>query len=207
MISGSKVLWIVGSSIIHWAAVEAGKRNGGKQLGFKTEKLEIHWVGKQGLKFQTLDNFIDQKRGILPTPDYILIHCGANDLTHTDITGKGLSENIKCSLLRYKALFRNMTLIWSSMLQRRYWHHAPLNTGSLIDQKRKRVNLAIKSFIKDNGGKVISHDHNIKAKELSLYRYDGTHLSDLGNQVFLNNIQGGLEVFLGSAQTEFPFSV
>jgi hypothetical protein len=39
-----------------------------------------------------------------------------------------------------------------SMLQRRYWHFAPLNTGPIIDQKRRRVNLAVRTFVIENGG-------------------------------------------------------
>jgi hypothetical protein len=60
--------------------------------------------------------FIDrQKRDILPTPNILLIHCGANDLTEKDLTGKGLIENIECSVLRYKALFKNIVIVWSSL--------------------------------------------------------------------------------------------
>ena len=65
----------------------------------------VHWICHQGLQFKDLDSLIDKKRDILPTPNSSLIYCGANDLTEKDLTGKGLIENIKCSVLRYKALF------------------------------------------------------------------------------------------------------
>jgi hypothetical protein len=69
------------------------------------------------------------------------------------LTGKGLIENIKCSVLRYKALFRNIVIVWFSMLPRRYWHFAPLKTGPIIDQKHRRVNSAIiRTFVIENGG-------------------------------------------------------
>jgi hypothetical protein len=75
----------------------------------------------------------------------------SKDLIEKDLTGKGLIENIKCSVLRYKALFRNIVIVWSSMLQCRYWHFAPLNTDPIIDQKCRRVNSAVRTFVIENG--------------------------------------------------------
>ena len=46
---------------------------------------------------------------------------------------------------------------------------------------------------------------NIKAKEIDLYRRDGTHLSDVGLSVYLNNIQGAFESFLKTGgPSDFP---
>jgi hypothetical protein len=46
--------------------------------------------------------------------------------------------------------------------------------------------------------------------EKQLFRYDGTHLNDLGNAVLLNDFQGGLETFVITANrgvTVFPDEV
>ena len=46
---------------------------------------------------------------------------------------------------------------------------------------------------------------NIRAREKNLHRYDGTHLSDARNDIYLNNIQGALEYFLVSDKNNcFP---
>ncbi|VDH97809.1 Hypothetical predicted protein [Mytilus galloprovincialis] len=150
--TGPKILWIVGSSLVHWANVEA-KKYGRNNLGLGSKGVTTYWIGQPGLQIKDLDSLLDAKRNFLPSPHFIIIHCGANDLTDLELTGKGLMENVKCSILRYKALFKNVIIIWSSMLQRRYWHFAPLNAGAIIEQKRKRVNSVVKNFVIENGGK------------------------------------------------------
>lgn len=42
----------------------------------------------------------------------------------------------------------------------------------------------------------IDHDHNINAFEVYLYHLYGTHLSDLGNQILINNLQVALQTFI-----------
>lgn len=215
VISGYKTIWIIGSSLIHWAELEASRSPGGRSLHL--QGASICWIGQKGLKFHDkgLDKLVDSKRLTLPNPDYIVIHCGANDITELviddnkknhegeplkkQVSGLQLFDVIKTSLLRYNALFKNTTIIWSTMLQRRYWHFAPLGDGPKVEKKRKDVNRMVKNFvIKDINGAVISHDQNISAQDLHLFRTDGTHLSKLGNKIFLNNLKGGIEAIIQS---------
>jgi hypothetical protein len=128
-------------------------------------------------------------------PNYLMLHLGSNDLAKTEITSKKLVEEIKCSLLRYNALLSNTTLVWSSILPRLYWHGVPVELGKKINKKTKNrtnVNRRIRSFILDLGGAVISHD-NITPSDISLFRYDGTHLSREGNSIYL---QSAFHMFL-----------
>ena len=64
-----------------------------------------------------------------------------------------------------------------------------LECGCNNRTEQKKRNLVAKNFVTENGGKAILHE-NIKAGEVSLYRTNGTNLSQTGNKVFLNNIQG-----------------
>ena len=83
-----------------------------------------------------------------------------------------------------------MTIIWSDLLPRLYWHNA-----SKIDSARKDVNRNVKQYLKSQGGLVNRHP-SITHTEKRLFRYDGTHLNQLGNSVLLSGLQGGLETLL-----------
>ena len=134
-------------------------------------------------------------------PSYLIIQLGSNDLGK----GKscGLIIDIKRDIGRTRLLLPNTHIIWSEILMRRYWHVAK-GDGKIIEKIRKRVNCAVNNFIKNEGHYVIKHP-NIRASETELYRFDGTHLSDIGNDIYLNNLQGALETFIRSPNTKsFP---
>ena len=177
-------LWLVGSSIVYWAGM-AAIQTFDQHLGLS--EVSVQWMGERGMTLDTLHSTLDIQFKNDKCPTFLFIHCGSNDLTTEGVSGKDIIENIKTSILRYKALFKDITIIWSSLLARRYWHFAPIGSGSQIDKKRKRVNAAIKSFVLHTGGKVIHNDSYIKVDEASLYRTDGTHLSNLGNNILLKN--------------------
>ncbi len=74
-----------------------------------------------------------------------------------------------------------------------------------MEKARKRVNLAVKNIVLGVGGYVIKHN-NMRARDINLFRNDGTHLSDIGINVYLNTIQGALGSFLSSSgPSVFPF--
>ena len=74
-----------------------------------------------------------------------------------------------------------------------------------FDSARKDVNRMVKQYLKTHGGLVIRHPSIIHT-EKRLFRYDGTHLNQLGNSVLLNGLQRGLETLLlsKSGMSVFP---
>ena len=88
-----------------------------------------------------------------------------------------------------------MSIFWSDMLPRLYWHNA--KSAARVDSIRNEVNRKVKQFLKSERGLVIRHP-NISFAHKELFRYDGTHHNQLGNLVFLNGLQGGLETLLSN---------
>lgn len=199
IVSGEKhqLLWIIGSSYVHYAELAARS----EPLDLSMWRVSVKWFGRKGLTIDRLDSLMDSLSQESPEPDWILIHCGSNDITTEGSTGKDVLDRLQLSVLRYQALFSTAKLIWSSMLQRRYWHFAPLGTGTKIESKRSRINRAMKNFILANNGKFINNDSYINVKDVSLYYIDGTHLSNLGNSVLLRNWLAALQSFLSAPAT------
>ena len=96
-----------------------------------------------------------------PLPQILIIQLGSNDLGI--VKGKELIELI----LRLRTLYPGLKLIWSEILQRRYWHNA--NNQVAIETFRKRVNLAIKNiFLNETQKGCIIRHPNITVKEKSM---------------------------------------
>ena len=99
---------------------------------------------------------------IVPPPNIIIIHLGANDLT--SVKGKEFMLNTECSILRLKTLLPSTFLFWSDMLQRLYWHGAKSTVK--IEKSRKRVNAAARNIFLREGRGYIRHP-SISIRELS----------------------------------------
>ena len=191
----------MGSSIVYWAARRTGGRSGGPKLGLQIKCYTLHWLGKRGMQWKELIPTFDEYLLTRPRPQILLIQLGSNDLAI--LKSKELIELIRLDVLRLQALFPELILIWSEILPRCYWHFA--DNQVLLENTRKRTNTAVKGIFKSAIGKgFIIRNPNILSKEISLYRYDGVHLSNVGNDVYLNNIKGPLEAFDLSDTRIFP---
>jgi hypothetical protein len=185
-------IWILGSSIPFWASQSASFRPGGRNLNLPAR---IKWHGKRGMQWHQLDPLVMSLLQKYPAPQFLMIHLGSNDMVTPQLTGKKLADEIKCSFLRYNALLTQTTLVWSSVLPRLYWHGVSHKEGGKIDKKRVKLNSRIRKFLLDLGGLAIDHT-NISQHNTSLFRNDGTHLSESGIEVYLGNIQSAFTVFL-----------
>ncbi|CAC5412216.1 unnamed protein product [Mytilus coruscus] len=185
----------MGSSIVYWGARSIKRSPGGQNLGLQSKGYNFHWYGQRGMKWKNLLPSVEQNLRCYPPPQILIIHLGSNDLGL--IKGKELIEQIRLDIMRLHVLLPNLSLVWTEILPRRYWHLAENQVA--INSTRKRVNAAVRNIFKEelNHGLVICHP-NIKAQERDLFRHDGVHVSDVGNDVFLNNFQGALELFASS---------
>ena len=67
---------------------------------------------------------------------------------------------------------------------------------------RIRINSAIASFVLENGGHYIKYPDILHNS--TFLKEDDVHLTDLGNDIFLNNLQGALEMFICSGSYTYP---
>lgn len=112
----------------------------------------IKWHSIIGRHWQQLDPHILQLMRNSTPPEFLVIHLGSNDVTTGGLASKKLIEEIQCTFLRYNALLPNTKVVWSSILPRLYWLGAPLNCGTQIDKKRKKMN---RSFVLNFAGAVM----------------------------------------------------
>ena len=81
------------------------------------------------------------------------------------------------------------SFIFSTILPPRSWRYS--SNCIAMENARKRVNRAKRTFFQYNCGYVVTHP-DLEDSHTSLFK-DGVHLSFLGNDIFINIIQGALE--------------
>lgn len=192
MVADPVNVWILGSSIIKHATVAASQRIGGTNLSIPN--ANIWWQGYSGLKLLDLVPKLKYLKGLkLQSPPHIIVvHCGANNVGKTRLDR--LLTMVHDILFQCKTLFPKTKFVWSSTLPRITWRYST-NTKAM-NQTRTRVDRqAIKTMV-SLGGAYIKHPQ-IKISHTQLFHSDGTHLSKLGNDLFLNNLQGAIEHIMG----------
>lgn len=123
-------------------------------------------------------------------PHFLLIHVGANDIG--DLRLADLRNYLKNIVTAISDIMPNTTIIWSQMLPRLRWRYSVNNKA--MEQGRYRVNNAIASYIVRKGGLYIKYPEITVSS--NLFSNDGVHLSNAGNSILLNRIQGGLYEFI-----------
>lgn len=196
-ISDTLSVWCVGSSLVKRAFIAARDRPGGINLGLQRNGIEIWWQGYGGMKLDDLPKKLRTLVKIGPSPYAILIHCGGNDIGRKPVgdlyhMAKRILENIHHQ-------FPSIVLIWSGILPRLQWRYS--QNIEAMNKCRKRLNsVCAKTVLSFNGGYIKYPDIGDSTELFS----DGVHLSTLGNEIFLNGIQGGIEYIISHKHSVFP---
>jgi hypothetical protein len=85
------------------------------------------------------------------------------------------------------------SVIWSSIFPRRSWRYS--NNDHPMEITRKRINRGIRSYILKYGGYVVRYP-DFDDRHLGLFSDNGVHLSFIGNDIFLNQLQSAFEPFI-----------
>ncbi|XP_025057926.1 ubiquitin-conjugating enzyme E2 variant 3 isoform X2 [Alligator sinensis] len=184
-----KQVWICGHSYVLWAEKRALSRSFGPQLGIRVEDAKLHWIGKRGMMWDQLIPMLLHARRHLPDPEILVIHLGGNDLGTTKLMN--LIIRIKKDLGFIRHVFKNVILVWSTIVPRKAWWNQD-EACKLVDENRKKVNSQISNFMKSIGGFVIRHD-SLVPESPGLFHLNGVLLSESGTDVFNLDLLSVLE--------------
>lgn len=127
-------------------------------------------------------------------PRYSIFYVGGNDIISCNL--KTCTRLIRNDVDELAAFVPETTLIWSDILPRRNWGEGiELYEIKRFEINRKIINRLVRKKMVVWGGKFIAHPE-VTHSNRSLYFNDEIHLSDWGNYIFLNVLQGGLEKFI-----------
>lgn len=175
----NKKILIVGSSFIYWAHQRAPISNS-SDLGLKNAHITLH--GIRGMKWfslvETVNSLTEDN-----IPDIIVIHLGSNDISFCNPLP--LIKKMKADLSLFTEKFENTIMIFSEVLSRRFWGRIDSWEG---EKKKMHISKEVGPFIEEKGGKVVGHNR-IYWKNKSLFRGDGIHLSDKGNDILLEDFK------------------
>ena len=179
-----------GSSIVKNAFLEARKRPGGVNLGLGRIGVEIWWQGRSWLRVSQARRQIRSLLKVEDMPNIIVIHMAGNDIGQTKVGF--LRIEIKNFLNWLAELMPETAIVWSQILPRTQWRFSQNLVA--MENVRVRLNSSIASFVVNSGGHYVRYP-DIQASKTFLCE-DGVHLTPLGNNVFLNTLQGALETIL-----------
>ncbi|XP_056021292.1 uncharacterized protein LOC125652581 [Ostrea edulis] len=193
-------VWVVGSSIVKRAFLAARIRPDGVNLGLMDRlNVSIWWQGKGGMGWYEMYNKIKTLLKVADPPDYIILHCGGNNIGYTPI--KQLIQDMKGTIDKIWKLLPNTKLVWSQILPRKNWYSS--DSIEKMNNSAKRINSSVAAYIVRNGGCYIKY-LDIKLVNTNLFEADGVHISNIGNEIFLNNISAGLEQFITNGWQVYP---
>ncbi|XP_052693349.1 uncharacterized protein LOC128171593 isoform X2 [Crassostrea angulata] len=195
----SNSVWIIGSSIIHWAQKYAETTN---QLNLGLNHFTINWNGRRGMVWEYLYTSVSSMLIANKQPTILIIHCGGNNIGDPQNTLKGIQKFMKLTLSQKADLLPNTLIVWSHILPRSNWRQSLSTIEG--ENSRRRINSAIATFVlkKLNGASIKYPD--IKITQKRLFRLDGVHLSDLGNNIYINSLKNAIVQFVTSSSRTNP---
>ena len=181
---------MVGSSIVKNAFIVARQQPGGINLGLSIINVEIWWQGIRGLVIEQIMKQIVTMLQYEDPPNYIFLHVSANSIGHSKIGH--IRNQLKVTINWIHNKLPKAIIIWSQILPRFCWRYS--SNLIAMEKCRYRLNNSIASYVLRLGGRYIRYQE-IKAVDIVLQN-DGVHLTNLANELFLNSVQGGLEMFI-----------
>lgn len=157
------------------------------------QNADCWWQGYGGLGLKSLKYKLGTFNKIWdgPCPDYILIHCGLNDLGKYTVF-QCLRE-LDALMVDLKLYYPKARIVWSQLLPRKHWRFS--DNIAAMEKARKRLNrYGAMAAIKSGGFYILHPELCAHPMNDEMYGVDGVHLSDLGNDIFLNQLRAGFDL-------------
>jgi hypothetical protein len=108
----------------------------------------------------------------------------------------------KYDLTKLAGMCPQSVLVWSDVLPR--IHDRGAHADNKMEKTRKTFNSSMRAFVKKENGKAIRHP-KIQWYSPELFRHDGVHLNDKGNDAFLRTFHNSIRCFENDpGRYEFP---
>ena len=165
-------------------------------LGLDKYGFKLTWVGMLGMSWINNVPIVFRSIRCFGILRAFLLRVGGNDLGN--YSTKELIKHLKFAIYVVNRMLPTTSFIFSTILPRRSWRYS--SNCIAMENARKRVNRAIMIFFQYNCAYVVTHP-DLEDCHPSLFK-DGVNLSFLGNDIFINIIQGALEQFLLNPYTK-----
>ncbi|XP_053555368.1 mucin-17-like isoform X1 [Bombina bombina] len=184
---GVKRIWIVGHSFVHWASLRCASLPFGQSLGLPTNKASVRWLGDRGMCWPQLAGTISEALVRWGKPHIIILHLGGNDVGAIPVLQ--LIKVMQADIGWLRVRIPGVMIGWSHIIPRLHWRHMSAHTAAY--RVRKKINASVAKTVTGSGGFVVRHEA-ISADRTELYRRDKVHLSDVGLDLFIGDIQRAL---------------
>ncbi|XP_060573700.1 uncharacterized protein LOC132731525 [Ruditapes philippinarum] len=185
-------VWIIGSSIIRDAFYHT------QNVNFQLPGVDIFWEFQPGMRICHLQDMIFDLLGKHIPPNYLVVHCGGNDIGQSPLNNTELLA-IQ-TIQEIQSVDANIKIIWSQILPRLVWRNEINHTK--LNKARRRFNTTLSKYCIQTGGAYIRYPQ-ISENRKYLYR-DNVHISEAGNDIFISNLKHGLNAIIYGAATCFP---
>ena len=184
-------VWILGSSIIRWAAHAALISEGGLDFNL-FEPGTVRWIGRSGMRWcHFFQKITDLHASCTCVPQILIIHLGGNDLSRLSLYQLNLLITSATNFIHQHWPTTQIAL--SAIIPRRSYKGARRNKA--MDGARKAINRHMRKVMTNCNGIFIPHP-TFHFRNSELYLDDGVHLSGKGNQQLLTDISNALQQFL-----------
>ena len=143
---------------------------------------QVRWFGQGGARYNDVPALLSEIAAGGRRPGWLIVHIGTNNLVDTDLFC--MRQRVALFMQYCIDHLPGIRLIWSDILPRACYFGAV--NPARIEMKRRAVNKWARSFSGRIGASVLHHPQ-FKWSNFNCFRYDGVHLSSLGNAIFRAN--------------------